>query len=60
MDSQKLIAISGILIMAVWVITMLDGVVTNRYEPMQVSTPVMVIYAGFLFARGGLGKKGDS
>jgi len=57
-DTQDLIVVSGLVVMLVWFMTMMDGIFTGQYEPMQVSTPIMAIYAGFLFARGGLGKRG--
>lgn len=57
MDSQKLISVSGFVVMFVWVFTIGSAVFTNKYEPMQVSTPVMVIYAGFIFAKNVFGKQ---
>lgn len=58
METKDLIWVVGIAITIVWIVTMMAGVFADQYEPMQISTPVMVIFAGFLFARGGFNKNG--
>lgn len=60
MDTQALIVLTGLLVTVVWIITCMTGVVTGNFQGAEIVTPVMLIYAGFLFARGGLiQKKGD-
>lgn len=50
MNLLRLVTISGFVVMGVWAISVLDAIFTHDYQPMQVVTPVMVIYAGFIFA----------
>ena len=49
-EPQALITVSGIVVMAVWAASVLAAIFTYQYQPMEVTTPVMVIYAGFIFA----------
>jgi hypothetical protein len=59
-EPQTLIWFTGILVTLLWIFTMVTGELTGNYTGAQICTPVMLIYAGFLFARGNSwGKKGD-
>lgn len=59
-DTQALIVLTGLIVTVMWCTTILAGVVSHDYQGMEISTPVMVIYAGFIFGRGSLAKKGDT
>lgn len=48
-DALRLRIWTGTAILAAWLISLGDGIITEDYHAFDVSTPVMVIYAGFLF-----------
>jgi hypothetical protein len=54
---QKLLTICALVVLAMWILSIMDAVILSKYEPMQVVTPVMVILAGFMFY--GSARKGD-
>lgn len=59
-DTQTLTVLTGLLVTLVWIITCLAGVITGNFEGAEIVSPVMLIYAGFLFAKGSINsKKGE-
>lgn len=48
-DAIRLRVWTGTAILLAWLVSLGDGIVTADYHAFDVSTPVMVIYAGFLF-----------
>lgn len=60
MESKKLVTISAFIVLGMWVASSIAGVVTGDYQELQLITPVMLILAGYLFARDFIpGKKRD-
>lgn len=51
MPNHKLTNLAAIVVLAVWVSTVVDGMLTGDYEGLQIVTPIVVILAGWLFAR---------
>lgn len=49
MAPQRLLTVCALVVLAMWVLAICDGVFLSKYEPMQVVTPVMLILAGFVF-----------
>lgn len=49
MAPQKLLTVCALVVLAMWILSIMDAVILSKYEPMQVVTPVMVILAGFMF-----------
>jgi len=46
---RKLRSIAGIGIVAGWLLSAINSFLRNNYESLQLTTPVMVVFAGFLF-----------
>lgn len=40
---------TGIIIMLAWIASLMTGLLTHDYEGLQLVTPIMVIYAGYIF-----------
>jgi hypothetical protein len=41
--------VTGLLISAAWVATLISGVVSHDYQGLTLTTPIMAIYAGYVF-----------
>lgn len=51
MPNNALTSTAAMIVLAVWVATTVDGMLTGDYEGLQIVTPIVVILAGWLFAR---------
>ena len=45
----RLQTVTGAAIVTAWIITVTKGVLTRDYTGLDLTTPVMLIYAGFVF-----------
>lgn len=56
MNRDQLTTVLALLVGLVWAVTTISSIVTHEYVPLEVIQPVMLIVAGFLFAKA---KNGD-
>jgi hypothetical protein len=56
-EKQTLVVVSGLVVLGLWSTALLSGLVTQDYTGVQIATPVMLIFAGWVFWRADNGKK---
>ena len=50
---------TGIIILLAWLASLLTGLMTHDYEGLQLVTPIMIMYAGYIFGVELVKKKGN-
>jgi hypothetical protein len=56
-EKQALVVVSGLVVLGLWSTALLSGLVTQDYTGAQIATPVMLIFAGWIFWRADNDKK---
>lgn len=51
LDRQTLVTIGCFVVMSLWVASIFDGMLTGHFTAAQIVTPIMMLCAGYLFAK---------
>lgn len=51
MTKDQLTTFFALMVGVVWAITTVSSIITQQYVPLEVIQPVMLVVAGFLFAK---------